>query len=58
MKPELKDPVNVAGAAFAVVGSIMMFSILFEAPEVIAFIGLILWAIGILILAIHSHSKD
>lgn len=58
MNPELKDPVNAAGAALAIIGGCMMFFLLVDhTPPLIPIIGFVLWAIGILILAIHTREK-
>jgi hypothetical protein len=59
MNPELRDPVNAIGATLSVIGGVLMFTILFEYPERLMYTGLVLWAIGICILVIHSaHKKN
>ena len=59
MNPELKDPINAAGTAIAIIGGILMFCLLLfdKGSDAIPIIGFILWAIGVLILAIHSRNK-
>lgn len=59
MNPELKDPINAAGAILAVIGGCMMFAVLLftNVLDAIPIIGFILWAIGIAILAIHTRHK-
>ena len=57
MNQELKDPINTAGAALAAIGGIMILCLLFSVPDWIPITGIILWAAGVLILAIHSR-KD
>lgn len=59
MNPELKDPINAAGAALAIIGGVMMFCLLVndQTPDAIPVIGFILWAIGITILIIHDKRK-
>ena len=60
MNPELKDPINAAGAALAIIGGVLMFCLLVfdHTPTVIPIMGFILWGIGVLILAIHSRNKQ
>ena len=59
MNPELKDPINAAGAALAIIGGVLMFCVLVldHVPPWVTITGFILWGIGVLILAIHSRNK-
>ena len=59
MNPELKDPVNVAGVALAIIGAALMFSVLIldHMPAWSSITGFIVWGIGALILIIHSRNK-
>ena len=59
MNPELKDPINAAGVILAIIGGALMFAVLIldHAPAWSTITGLIVWGIGILILAIHSRTK-
>ena len=54
MNSKLKDPISAAGASFAIIGGVMMFALLFNVPDAISITGVILWALGIGILVIHT----
>ena len=55
-RPELKDPVNAVGAILASIGGLGLFTIFCDAPEWLVIAALILWAIGICILFLHTRN--
>ena len=59
MNPELKDPVNAAGVALAVIGAALMFSVLIldHVPAWTTVTGLTIWGAGVIVLAIHARRK-
>ena len=58
INPELHDPINAAGAAAAVIGGLATLGLLFGVPDWIIILSLLLWVIGIGILAYHSNHRD
>lgn len=55
MNPELKNPWKAAGTALAIIGGIMMLSmILYNVKTWITLLGFILWLAGIVILIVKG----
>ena len=55
VRPELHDPVNAAGFGISVTGClILLASLVYDIANWIYILAFILWAIGIVILWLHS----
>lgn len=57
MNQHLKEPTNIIGTVLTIIGGVMMFGILFDVPDWIPITGIVLWAVGILVLLLTSHNK-